>query len=176
MMRAQDIAALRDAGMVKRNHCDRVAPQTLAEHSWGLCMLLLAVYPEAPAYLIAEALTHDLPERESGDTPATAKWANPSLETELRKIEQGYVARFNLPRSANEPERAILKWCDKAEYALFCIEQINQGNNYARQGLHNVWPAVTNSAPSCCAFVLAEITQMKIRVEKNHWGLGYVSK
>lgn len=152
-MKVEDIMILRSAGAVKRMHNMRSRPQNLAEHSWGVAMLLLTVYPQAPAGLIQRALVHDLPELRTGDIPAFVKWQNPDMETILKVLEDDFHVRFGtLPHSlASNEERLILKWCDGAELLLYCIEELHGGNRYALEVLHAITTAIEyRGVPECC--------------------------
>lgn len=143
-MRVRDHAYLRTAGAVKRMHTIRMRGQTLAEHSWGVIMLILAVDPLASGSLLAAAAVHDLPEFRTGDTPATAKWDYPELEQILRSIEQKWYAEYDLDylNNLSEEERKLLKWADRAELAWQCLEELKSGNSYALEVLHNILGAI----------------------------------
>lgn len=159
-MKIEDVMTLRAAGAVKRMHNLRARPQNLAEHSWGVAMLLLTVYPKAPAYLIQHALVHDLPELHTGDIPAFVKWDNPEMEDVLRKMERKFHTRFEtlpFPMGSDE-DRRILKWCDGAELTLYCVEELHGGNRHVLEVLTNIIGAVEErGVPDCCADAWAHI-------------------
>lgn len=130
----KNMSRLREAAAIRRYHTLRThRVQTVADHSHGVAMIILAIYPEAQAELLKAALTHDLPEIVTGDIPATAKWAHP----ELGRIENEISAKF---RSENgiqcilsSTETDILKWADMMELVLWCIEDVQMGNAYAAE-------------------------------------------
>lgn len=153
MMRIKDMLQLRAAGAVKRCHTARTRGQSVAEHSWGVAMLLLAVYPIASRAALEYALTHDLPELFTGDTPANAKWAAPALESALREMEAKFIERFDLvPKtSLTDHERDVVKFCDGAELMLHCLEELYQGNRYASEMLWRIAEAMAKRGiPYCC--------------------------
>ncbi len=116
------LADILDAGRVRRFHTVPSHPhQTVAEHSWGVVMILLYIYPGATAAAIVHALSHDIGERATGDVPAHAKWRNQDLKDALHDVEQKELCRLGfdatgLPLS----EQAAVKCADLLDLLLFC--------------------------------------------------------
>lgn len=157
-MKLKDLLVLRYAGDVKRLHTARIEPQSLAHHQWNVALLLMIVYPDYSKAAMAVALTHDLAELDTGDVPANAKWAEPTLEKALQKLEQRFIDRNALPdkNSLSLKERGILKWCDGAELLLYCTEQVAAGNRYAIEVCHAIRGAMeTKGTPIECTDAMA---------------------
>lgn len=128
--------ALRDAGAVVRYHTARMTrQQTVAEHSYGVAMLVLEIEP-TDFMLVRAALYHDLSEAATGDIPAPAKWDNPQLAAVLTEIEAGYDARFGTALPLNPYQKHVLKWCDTMELVLWCREEWLMGNGYAKRVMY----------------------------------------
>ncbi len=73
-MREEHKSDPRQAGLVRRYHTWAVTrDQTVAEHSWQVARVLLAIWPDVPRHLIIHCLTHDLGERAGGDLPYPVK-------------------------------------------------------------------------------------------------------
>lgn len=142
-MKLSSIHKLYRAGRIKRYHSTDVEAQTIGHHSWGVAMIVAMIYPKAEGYagmssrLILAALTHDLAEIETGDIPATAKWASPRLCEELSEMEGKFGRTHELPEPMSYKEDAILKWADTFELCLYAQYQINKGNEYAVEILNN---------------------------------------
>ena len=124
---------LRDAGAVVRYHTARMQrSQNLAEHSYGVAMIILHVSPHCSKRVLEAALYHDLSEAATGDLPAPAKWNNPALGHVLSEIERQYDRTHGLDIDLNDTERHLLKWADMFELVLWCREEYKLGNQYAR--------------------------------------------
>lgn len=157
------VLKLRGAGAVQRLHTMRtVGRQSLAEHSWGVAMLVWHVAPEAPGHVFAAALVHDLHEWWTGDVPAPCKWAHEGLEKELRTVEAQFDAAHGLDIVLLDRDRALLKWCDQAELALYAFEQRMMGNMFMAEVERNIVRAMQHRGepPEVCR---ALWDQMRIR-------------
>lgn len=121
---------LRLAGAVKRYHTvPTIGTQTVAEHSFNLCLLILQLTEgKASAELLKAALYHDLPEVDTGDVPATAKWRAPELNRQLKLLEDTFESTYGTYVHLDEKEKEILKWCDVMELVLYGLDQLNMGN------------------------------------------------
>lgn len=129
------VLTMRNAGVIKRSHtCRTIMDRNVAEHSHGVAMLVLLLYQSAGmlprAELLAAALSHDLSEIATGDTPAPVKRQYPDLKRELNRItttwENDHGLRFNLTPG----ESALLLWCDRMDFTLYCLEEMKMGNQY----------------------------------------------
>lgn len=124
-----DATLLRDAAAVKRYHTKRtVRAQTNGQHSFDMLTLLLTVLPFCSKQLMLAVMLHDLPELVTGDTPGPAKRSNPVLSNALADMEESTGILFYSGQHLTEEERTILKWLDRMEAVLWCMEEYQLGN------------------------------------------------
>ncbi len=142
--------ALREAAMTIRCHTQRtIKPQTVAEHSYHVAMLVWKLCDREPsAELIKAALFHDLAEAVTGDIPATLKWKSPTIKAELQRFEELFDAENHLYVSLTPKEEAILKWADGLELMWHCIDEINMGNRFVLE-MYNQISEHLKAALSC---------------------------
>ena len=120
---------LRKAGKVKRYHTMSThGAQTIAEHTFYVCLLLMELVEKPSVMLLKAALYHDLPEHETGDIPATTKWKYPKLAEEVKAAESDFIERHGLSVSLPDKDWLALKYADMGELVLYCIDQIMLGN------------------------------------------------
>jgi 5'-deoxynucleotidase YfbR-like HD superfamily hydrolase len=125
----------RDAGNVRRYHTQRtLRQQTVAEHSFGVLMLVLQVEPIVSLHLIKAVCHHDLPELMTGDIPAPAKRAHPQMDTYLEEFEASLEPLYYDTQWLNHDEQALLKWADTMELVLWCLEEWRMGNHTTGMG------------------------------------------
>lgn len=116
------------AGSVERYHTVRTHHrQTLADHSWGVAMVLLKIKPSVGADVLKAALVHDLAESVTGDVPFPVKRDYPKLADALRAVELEFNKRHELTDLAGA-DLTLLKWADMAELCLFTQYEILMGN------------------------------------------------
>lgn len=134
-----DFHTLYSAGRVGRYHTVDVPGQSVAEHSWGVAMVVRRVMPptlpQSMMYtLLCAALEHDLSESELGDIPATAKWSDKNLAKLIERREAKFDERYGLVASSLEgaPKR-LLRWADTFELCLYCLHLSKLGNLYAEE-------------------------------------------
>lgn len=156
------LQALREGGQVQRLHATpHLQPNTVAQHSWGMAMLLRALYPgEPPQHLLWAVLTHDVPERWLGDTPAPAKW-NRRIGVALKLAEQDISRRLNINFTLTVEEQAWLHGLDAADLWLYCLEERSLGNSMVQPMLE-----------ACYTMLLQESTPIQIR----EWAVGYTGE
>ena len=70
--------------------------ETVAEHSWNVARILLAIHPSAPSSLLVEALLHDVGEMATGDLPTTAK-TDDTVRRRLHSMERDSRLRMAIP-------------------------------------------------------------------------------
>ena len=124
-----NIPRIRAGGQVRRFHTiPTIGHQTVAEHSWGVAILILVLNPLASTELLRAALLHDVPEADTGDMPAQVKWANPMLAHELEEVEQTVMEELDIVPLLTPAERLFLKAADKLDGMWTCYEQRCLGN------------------------------------------------
>jgi len=84
-------------------------------------------------------LLHDVAECYVGDVPTNVKMDNSELKSVLDKIETKWESRnvTNMP-DLHHTEKAICKVADLAELGMFCVDELNLGNNNVIYVLDNV--------------------------------------
>lgn len=117
-------------GQIRRFHAwPTIGQETVAEHSYYVTMLALALTDyKASKELLKACLFHDLPEQETGDVPATAKWAAPLLKTTLQAMEELFEEKWGLVVDIPPQDRLILKWADMLALLFYCKQQRDLGN------------------------------------------------
>lgn len=126
----------RDAGQVKRWHVKRThRTQTVAEHTFGMLMLVKQMVEEDSTGfepfevldLYNAILHHDLPELMTGDIPAPIKRAHPQLGPILEIVE-AELAPLYRDFDLTQNQAVMLKWADRMELVLWCVEEYEMGN------------------------------------------------
>lgn len=110
------------SGGVKRYHIMRSIEQNIAEHSWGVALLMSQLFPEVRKELIVAALTHDCSEVITGDIPATFKWfASEDFRESMQRAQDKFEKVFLGGKlEITEEEYLQLKFCDYLELIFFC--------------------------------------------------------
>lgn len=122
----------RDAGAVQRYHVKRThRKQTIAEHTFGMLMLIKQINPLCTKNVMNAVLHHDLPELFTGDVPAPIKRVHPELGPLMDSIEEGLTPLYQ-DFHITVPEAILLKWADRMELVLWCLEEVRMGNVYCR--------------------------------------------
>lgn len=123
------------AGGIKRWHIHPVVhQQTVAEHSWNVARILLALWPEAPRELLVEALFNDTGEIATGDPPSTLKQRHPNLRDMYSKMEHDARVEMVLPWGLPGPHPIIgheswaLKMADMMEMLEYALGEMRLGN------------------------------------------------
>lgn len=119
----------RDAGNVRRYHTARIiGEQTVAAHSFNMCLILMEVLEHPSADVLKAAMFHDLAEVFTGDIPATFKWKFPAVGNILAATEDLITEEAGLSIELDDLERRALKFADMMELCMFCCEQLELGN------------------------------------------------
>lgn len=127
------------AGGLRRYHAWPIlVPQTVAEHSWQVARILLAIWPDCDRRLVVAALLHDVGEWGGpGDVPFLAKRASPTLAREAGRMEVDAHLSMCLPWSLPGPailsvlEQRVLKVADLLEMWEKGQEEVLLGNRFA---------------------------------------------
>jgi putative hydrolase of HD superfamily len=117
--------------------------ESVAEHTWRLCLMAMLLYGHAPgidlARLLKMCLIHDLGEAIGGDVPAPAQKAAGSKADQERSdllqliaplppaLRREVIELWDEYEAAGSPEAKVAKGLDKLETIL----QHNQGRNPA---------------------------------------------
>ena len=127
-----NIGEILRSGNVQRFHAiPGLNTQSIANHSWGVAMLIQELLPDCRKELILAALTHDCAELVTGDIPATAKWNKPELRDMLEDIERTTEREWGINFELTADEKKLLKLCDCLEGMFYCLHQRFRGNVYA---------------------------------------------
>lgn len=127
------IEMTRMGGQVKRYHCIRTVVQdSIASHSFGVAMFILALSPSPRGELIKAGLFHDLAEQVTGDSPAIAKWNHHPLYVALGEMETEFNKKWEIDVELSEEEMLVLAYADVLDLCYFCLEEIAMGNRNIR--------------------------------------------
>lgn len=153
----------RDAGAVKRYHVKRThRTQTVAEHTFGMLMLVKQVGTDsllADGLLYEAIMHHDLPELMTGDIPAPIKRVHPELGPLMDIIEQDLHPLYQ-PFSLTAEQGALLKWADRMELVLWCLEEVRLGNTYMKPTVaRGLGWILASYLPECCRTLTGEAVE-----------------
>mgnify|MGYP003645326646 CR=1 FL=1 len=127
------IKPIMESGGVMRFHTmTGTKPQSVAEHSWGVAIIIRHFKPDASADLLMAALTHDCAELVTGDVPSTAKWVNSKLKEALDEIETKVEKEWGIDFKLSSEDNILLKVCDSLEGMSYCVKRANQGELEAK--------------------------------------------
>jgi hypothetical protein len=109
------------AGQVKRWHTIPGVTQTVADHSWGVAMLLLLVHPDPSIRLIKAAMLHDIHEVAFGDIPSPSKRKVAGIKEAEHDARVEFLASIGVEDPVLSPEEEVwLDWADKYESLIWC--------------------------------------------------------
>lgn len=119
-----------EGGKTKRFHTsDTLTVQTVADHSFGVAMMVLLIAPRCTRQLLLAALTHDLAEHQVGDMAAPVKRAYPDLKEKLQSMEDQllYKHQLHFEGTLDEKELAVLKAADYLDGMMYCVRERRMG-------------------------------------------------
>lgn len=131
--------ALIQGGRSQRWHTELVSSQNIAEHSWGVAMLITLLWPEPSANLLKAALTHDFAEHATVDLPAPFKWKHPTISMTVNQAEQVALTSWGLDFKLTPEEQAFLRVCDLLEAYVYLCYDITRGNAFAQEPFKRVY-------------------------------------
>ena len=121
---------------VERLHTiTHLTPYSNGSHSANAALLADELCAENKLYSSSAAcmrymLLHDIAEGYIGDIPAYVKRENPEVAKALQVAEKNWEKRHlpNMP-GLSRTEQEICKVSDLAELGMYCIDELNLGNN-----------------------------------------------
>jgi len=120
---------MRNAARTRRCHTQMVLhQQTIGEHTFSALAILDIVAPDCSKTAWRALLYHDMPEAQTGDMPAPAKWENPRLENALRMVEARIFRELDLYFDLTIDEKRLVKYVDLMDLTWFTIEEVEMGN------------------------------------------------
>ncbi len=124
---------IREAGAVRRLHCYYVIGEyNVGIHTFNMLGLTRLLWPDCRAELLWAILEHDLPERVTGDIPATTKWRGYIHDVDMAAWENRILQEFGMDEphgnKLSPQEKKFLKGVDLIELWMFCREQVQMGN------------------------------------------------
>lgn len=127
-----DIDNILASGDVERFHSvPGMVKQDIANHSWGVALLVQYFDPNCRKELLLAALTHDCAELKTGDIPADVKWENPDLKKALSEMEERIEKEWGIHYNLTAQETTLLKICDCLEGMTYCLKRLNMGEQGA---------------------------------------------
>lgn len=128
----------RFGGDVERYHSwPTIHRQNVADHSWNVARILLAIYPDADLTMVIEALFHDIGEVASGDMPYGVKDEYPGLRDIMKRAEEkariSMAFPWGVPAKKALPEElsALVKLADLIEMWEWGLREVCMGNTFA---------------------------------------------
>ena len=118
---------MKSADVIRFHSSVGMSKQDIANHSWGVAMLVQYFNPNCSKNLLLKALTHDCAELEIGDIPANVKWANKSIKEATDLLEEQLEDEWGINYDITEEEAKLLKICDSLEGMIFCLKRIKMG-------------------------------------------------
>lgn len=116
-------------------------PESVAEHTWRLCLMAMLLYGDAPdidlARLLRMCIIHDLGEAISGDVPAPAQEPGANKAEQERadllqltaslphSLHQEILELWDEYEAASSPEAQLAKGLDKLETILQHTQGLN---------------------------------------------------
>lgn len=165
------------AGRVQRFHAHTEVDrkQTVAEHSWGVCVILHYLLHDRPTELgeaISLAIVHDAAEWITGDIPFTVKRDWPDISPRLTEIE-AYVHENEVLPLPNTQHVAhmTMKLADMLEGMTYCIDHEKypfRAYHAWDEAIYSLSNTLVNDPLFPCNSVIGRALEIKVRLNK-HW-------
>lgn len=160
------------AGQVRRYHTKPMAnPQTIADHTWGVMIILDQIYDKLPptneklmslTKVLRYALYHDVAEYVTGDSPYTAKRLLGKAFQKLEAKAEKFLGINKLIPELDASDMTYFKIADMFELMHFCTEQIKQGNRNFVDIYFNGYAYISNVIDAFgCRIVSAMLDELK---------------
>jgi len=138
---------LYNAARTKRWHtCDTLKEQNLADHQWGVALIVMELAP-GNYNLLRAALVHDLGESVTGDIPYTGKRLYPELGYYSEAAERDFADGYGTMVRLSDDERRIATWADMLEAYLFAKREVLLGNTTMSSVVDNAREALSTYKP-----------------------------
>jgi len=127
----QRVKFAREAGAIRRLHIHKIIGEyDIAQHTFGALCLLRVLNPLASVNLVWAVLSHDKPERLTGDIPSPAKYHGRWFIAEAYQEHENEILTGSgfVWDKLTEEESYWLKAVDSLEFWLFCLDQAMLGN------------------------------------------------
>ena len=119
----------REGGAVKRCHVHTIVGEyTNSQHCFNMACMARVLFPNYRKEFFFAILSHDLPERITGDIPAPAKWFKFVDNEHLSVVEEHILQETGFNYNLDEDEMKALKGLDILEFYLWCMDQRSFGN------------------------------------------------
>ncbi len=154
-MNFNTLKLVRAAARVERMHTNpTLHRQTVGEHTFGVLWLAyLITQPRTlNIALVHRIMTHDVPEAITGDVPSPTINANGGIREGLHHLESDIADSFRLPGmgSLTDWEEQVYKFCDRAEFVMFALEEVADGNSKMMPRARNTIERIRKSGVHRC--------------------------
>jgi len=102
-----------------------ITKHNVADHSWGVAVLLQSLWPECSKNALLRALYHDCAETVTGDVPFTVKQDNPTIKQSLEALESKWEHEYGLyeDMKVSKKEERQVKVCDCLQGMYYCLKR-----------------------------------------------------
>ena len=117
------------AGRVRRWHTNPGLEQSVAEHSWGVAVLMYLENPHISPQLLMAALLHDVHELSFGDMPSPIKQVHPAVVAAEDQEAFRFFADLGIidpVATISKREKLALARADKKEALLFLKSEVSR--------------------------------------------------
>jgi 5'-deoxynucleotidase YfbR-like HD superfamily hydrolase len=168
------------SGKTKRKHTmQTLFSEHTAEHTWGMCFLLLRYVPEYSKALMNEVIVHDVGEAGTADIPAHVCWAMPELKKAVEVKEREYITAAltvgttpPVQTALTDDEQLMLEVLDRAEFVLSCWREAQMGNSLTLRPITRAYNKVVESTaamtPNCSMQRAANVLSSDLRACVRH--------
>lgn len=115
---------------VKRFHTHTtIKEHTVGQHSHAVAMLVwLLTSGNCSKPLLMAALTHDLPEQDTGDIPSPFKRSMPGLRANVKCFDDAALRQHDFDFLLTEEEKRVLALADSLDGIMSCIAERRLGS------------------------------------------------
>ena len=125
----ENLEAILRSGQVARYHAQPEIPaQSMAEHQWGVAILVIKMYSNPSKNLLMAAVTHDCAEAVTGDIPSPVKREHPEMKAVLDDVENRVNKEWGINYDLNEIDKRRLKICDILEGLYYSAQSVRRNH------------------------------------------------